>query len=56
VPAAVAVAPTQRPPVWQTAPAQHAPLTAPHSSQVRGPLAGFAQPRPVLQVLFAQQP
>jgi hypothetical protein len=49
--------PTQRPPAWQTPPAQHAPATAPQAWQVRGmPLPGFAQPRPVLHVLFAQQP
>src|SRR5450432_3097883 len=55
VPAAVFVLPVHRPPAWQTAPAQHAPPTLPQSSQVRAPMAGFAQPRPVSQVLPVQQ-
>jgi len=46
---------TQTPPLWQTLPAQQAMLSAPHIMQTLGPVpGGFAQPRPVLQVLFAQ--
>ena len=45
---------TQTPPLWQTLPAQQAMFSAPHIMQMLGPVAGFAQPRPVLHVLFAQ--
>ena len=37
------------------APAQQAPPAAPQFSQVRAPVAGFAQARPMSQLLFAQQ-
>jgi len=46
---------TQEPPLWQMLPAQQAMPTAPHIMQMLGPVpGGFAQPRPVLHVLFAQ--
>src|SRR5262245_39899849 len=46
---------THAPPLWQMSPAQQAIPTAPHIMQTLGPVAGFAQPRPPLQVLPAQQ-
>ena len=46
---------SQTPPAWQMLPAQQAMPTAPHIMQMLGPVpGGFAQPRPVLHVLFAQ--
>ncbi len=49
------IAPTQTPPVWQIAPAQHAPPGAPHIMHMRGmPPPGFAQPRPALHTLPGQ--
>ena len=51
-----AAAAAQTPPLWQTWPAQHAMFSAPHIMQMFGPVAGFAQPRPVLQVPVATVP
>jgi hypothetical protein len=47
---------THSPPGWQVSPGQQAAPTAPQFMQVLGVVvpAGFAQPRPVLQVLPAQ--
>lgn len=47
---------TQVLPAWQMSPGQQAPPAAPQAMHVRGALpGGFAQARPVLQVLLLQQ-
>jgi hypothetical protein len=44
----------QAPPGWHLFPSQQAPPSAPQFMQRSGPVAGLAQPSPVLQVWFAQ--
>jgi hypothetical protein len=48
------IAPTQRLPGWQFAPAQQAEPAAPQLMHIPGPWPGSLQPRPALHVLLGQ--